>query len=222
MAKVLKPVVFIIESPGKRDIVDGRSEGEALSSALRLGNIHAQYCKIDSFEMLQGCMDRIASETTPHIPPGQTDTFVNVPHFHFSAHGNEQGIGLTNGDFVDWKTLRHLLLAFAKQTGYVSPRNFGLFPAIFSTCNGADARKMFAEGPPYPCMYIIGPNESVPWSSALTAFVVYYHLNLVCHTPAQEIACHWALEKIPLGGASKDTSRSGFGWFCEKWFLLTH
>ncbi len=35
-------------------------------------------------------------------------------------------------------------------------------------------------------------------------------------------SCHWALEKIPLGGASKDTSRRGFGWFRKKWFRLTH
>ena len=34
--------------------------------------------------------------------------------------------------------------------------------------------------------------------------------------------CHWALQRIPLMGASKDTSRRGFGWFREKWFPLTH
>ena len=33
--------------------------------------------------------------------------------------------------------------------------------------------------------------------------------------------CHWALQRRPLVGASKGTSRSGFGWWVRKWSLLT-
>jgi ATP-dependent Clp protease ATP-binding subunit ClpA len=36
------------------------------------------------------------------------------------------------------------------------------------------------------------------------------------------LRCHWALEKIPLMGASKDTSRRVTGWLCETWYPLRH
>jgi hypothetical protein len=187
MVDVLQPIVHIIESPSPADIARGRCEGEALSAALRLAETANQYHRVDSLHSLKECIVRIAGATKPHTAPEQTETVVSVPHLHFSSHGNANGIGLTNGDFVDWKAMRELLLGFAGLTGLISPRGFGLFPVLFSTCNGASAREMFTEGPPYPCMYIVGPNETVPWSAALTAYVVYYHLNLVRHTPAQSI-----------------------------------
>jgi len=40
---MIQPIVFIIESPSATDVLDGRTEGEALSAALRLSNIPNQY-----------------------------------------------------------------------------------------------------------------------------------------------------------------------------------
>jgi hypothetical protein len=189
MDSKIEPAVFVIESPGPRDVLDGRVEGEALSAALRLADITSSYYRVENLEMLRECFSRIiiATRTQTRFLPGQTpQQTLFVPHFHFSAHGNENGLGLTSGEFIGWEILRTLLIEYACATGRVSDKGACLFPIALSTCKGAHAGKMFASGAPQPCIAVVGPTESVAWSDSLTAYVVFYHLHITKGMQAQQ------------------------------------
>lgn len=197
MEPILDPTVFVIESPSPDDVRDGRSEGEALSAALRLAEITSHFYRVHDLTSLGDCFTNIAELT---ISQKQQDHLkvITIPHLHFSAHGNEQGLGLTGGEFVPWDGLRILLLSLGKATGYIGPSGFCLFLITLSTCKGAFANRMFGDLPhefasdafagqvPKPCIGIVGPAEKVSWSDSLTAFITFYHLNLTKHIPAQQ------------------------------------
>lgn len=198
MDPILDPTVFVIESPSPVDIRDERSEGEALSAALRLAEITSDYCPVQDVKTLGECFARIG-ETTKSQQRRGGRAVVAIPHLHFSAHGNENGLAMTNGEFVPWDGLRIMLLGLGKATGYVSASGYCLFLTTFSACYGAFARrlffgepprefslKMFAGKPPKPCVGVVGPVERISWSDSLTAFVTFYHLNLTKHVPAQQ------------------------------------
>ncbi len=198
MEPILDPTVFVIESPSLDDIRDGRSEGEALCTALRLAEITSDYYRVKDVKTLGECFASICKTTKSRQQRGDRKVLA-IPHLHFSAHGNENGLALTNDEFVPWDGLRIMLLALGKATGYVGPSGYCLFLTTFSTCDGAFASrmffgdpprefstKMFAGGPPKPCIGIVGPAEKVSWSDSLTAFVTFYHLNLTKHIPAQQ------------------------------------
>ena len=197
MKPVIDPTVFVIESLADRDIRDGRSEGEALSAALRLACITSHYFNVKDLQSLTECLTEIGRLTVAKKKCGGQD-MLTVPHLHFSAHGNEDGLALTGGDFVPWAGLRIMLLGLGKATGYIGPSGYCLFLATFSACDGAFARQMFVGEPPpeikdgmfggkapKPCIGVVGPAEPVTWSDSLTAFVTFYHLNLVKDVPAQ-------------------------------------
>lgn len=180
----IRNTVLVIESPAPRDVLDGRGEGEPLCAALKLAGIHVVHYKVVDRESLHEAFRRIINDTRTetHIKPGQMPRkTIVVPCFHFSAHGNADGIGLTSGEFLSWAELRSLLLDYALATGRVSENDklpFAAQEVVFSACEGLNARKMFGLGQPYPCVAIIGPTVPVLWSDALTAFVTFYHLTI--------------------------------------------
>ncbi|QDT27716.1 hypothetical protein Enr10x_30360 [Gimesia panareensis] len=178
--------------------LDKRSEGEALSAALRLAHITSEYYYVQNLNAFEECFKCIIKTTKARMQRDNRN-ILSIPHLHFSAHGNEDGLVLTDNDFVPWDGLNIMLLGLGKATGYIGPSGYCLFLATFSTCNGAFASKMFLSEPPRefstklfngvppkPCIGIVGPTESVSWSDSLTAFVTFYHLNLTKHVPAQK------------------------------------
>ncbi len=182
MDSKIEPAVFVIESPAPIDVLDGRTEGETLSAALRLAKITSCYYRVQNVEMLRECFSRILKEIRSQIrflpgqPPRKTFFF---PHFHISAHGNEDGLVLTSGEFLSWDALRNLLIEFARHACLVKKdKGFCMFPLALSTCKGAHARKMFTGEPPQPCLAVVGPLETVLWTDSLTAYVVFYHLHI--------------------------------------------
>jgi hypothetical protein len=167
-------IVYIIESPNPLDLLENRSEGETLASALRLGNVPHRFFRPANRDMLQRCFTIAMNDVTPSSDPMDP---VYWPQFHFSAHGNENGIGLMSGEFLTWEILRELLLDAARTTGHFSPdESDALVEVTLSTCMGAYARKMFDYGSPYPCVGIVGPERKVDWEDSLTAFVAFFHL----------------------------------------------
>jgi hypothetical protein len=101
------------------------------------------------------------------------------PTFHISAHGNQDGFALTGGEFVTWEILGQTLLAVARSISlFDRSGNYALIQVSLSTCKGFQAQKMFAKGPPYPCISVVGPQKEVEWSDSLTAFVVFFHLMM--------------------------------------------
>lgn len=175
----IQPRIFIIESPGPVDALDGRNEGQALRAALELAEIPCQYFNVANLGVLATCFDRITQATRieRRFLAGQlVEHIVPAPYLHFSAHGDETGLGLTGGDLLEWSKLREYLVRFCQQTQRVSrDGKYGLVSLSLSCCRGIFARTMLVEPFPYPCMGLVAPDRDVTWSDSLTAFVTFFH-----------------------------------------------
>jgi hypothetical protein len=170
----VQPAVFIVESPSPDDILYGRTEGQALSAALNLAEIkNEMYMALDEAAIKHALADAAGrvrhslAQIRPHI----------IPVVHISAHGNEHGLGLSNGKVLPWAELRKLLLTFLEDAKSVKNRtdDLSLTSLCLSVCQGAHASMMFDAGMPYPCLGLVGPTEDVDWADSLTAFVTFYH-----------------------------------------------
>lgn len=108
------PHIAIIESPGSDDVKIGRAEGKALGEALRLAEIEHNYYSAANIAGFDDCLAKIAHDSRTTIKNG-------VPLFrmlflHLSMHGNERGVGLTDGEFISWSELGDKLLQVASNS----------------------------------------------------------------------------------------------------------
>lgn len=173
-------VVYIIESPSPIDFLDSRSEGESLSSALRLGEIENRVFKALDSETFEACFERIAEHFLVTLDRSSNERVIPFLYLHFSCHGNEGGIALTNKQFYSWKALSEIILKFAASVDLIDPRyGVAYLTVCFSSCNGANSSRLLDGGPPYPCYVTVGPTGDVTWPDALTGFVTFYHLALL-------------------------------------------
>ena|SRR5882724_6641987 len=183
-------VVNVIESPSPQDILHDRKEGYALVSALRLAGVPVRYFAVSNIETLEQSINEIANAPASlhHIlEPQFTDNRVTggriaahtiyLPSIHLSAHGNEQGIGLTDGSLVPWQQLAEIIDEINQIKGYMgSKKPRGMVSLALSCCRGLYAREMLSDDKPWPVFAIIGSEQDIPWSDALTAWITFYHL----------------------------------------------
>lgn len=169
--------VYIIESPHPEDLKIGRVEGLALGQILKLAGIDFSYYEAGSTKEVQEKFKQMANEIN------QTKDDKHWTIIHFSMHGNEKGIGLTSGEFIDWEKFSQLLVDFISDVGtFPIPNTTGnrLCPLQlgFSVCKGISAKeiKQFIGISPY--WTLVGPNDKVSWSDSLMAFSTLYH-NLI-------------------------------------------
>lgn len=154
--------VYIVESPGSHDLYDRRSEGEALQKTLRLSGIQSSYHlaidkQIFSYAFRQGLINHYKN------------AYNYDPIIHISAHGDQNGIGLTNGERINWNELRQ----------YLQPLNNVLKGGLLlsmSSCFGLSGCKMSMLDNNYPCAAIIGSHSSPTWGETNIAYAVFYHL----------------------------------------------
>jgi hypothetical protein len=167
--------VYIIESPDSKDLYEGRCEGKALLEALKLAEMDVSYNLATSHEMFNRAMKFIIEDFFE-----KSGKWSSMPYIHISAHGDEHGIALTNGDYYDWEDFRHDLEGINKKIGFVPHMDNKLSKKIsrvvlcFSTCEGFNAHKIH-DADPCPFQCLVGPTEAVTWPDALTAFQVFYH-----------------------------------------------
>ena len=146
-----------------------------MSSALKLAGIDNLLFSPQNLAEFNSCFDSILDQLGPHI----TNNDLRFPMVHFSAHGNEQGIGLTSGEFVNWTSLSTTLVSAANEIQLLDPTDqMAMWLLSFSTCKGAHARQLLSTGTPSPCCGLVGPTVNVTWQDGLTAYVVYFHLML--------------------------------------------
>ena len=165
--------IYIVESLNLDDIEHGRNEGNALNSALILANLNSKYFNVTSQVELANCFEDIAIdiETLNGLK-------IPIPYLHFSLHGNEYGISLTNDDFIKWEDLREGLLILNHR---VKPVNsFGKLGSRFflsmSVCKGINAKKMFIQTEQLnPFSVLVGPTVNVDWADSLVAYTTYFH-----------------------------------------------
>ncbi|ELS31415.1 hypothetical protein [Pseudanabaena biceps] len=155
--------VYIIESPSKYNLLDGIMEGKALLESLRLAQIPTSYNLVIDREMLK------ISLTSKLIQECQR-LGNKLPLLHLSMHGNENGIELSDKDFVSWQELWKLI---APLSNYM---NGGLIICM-STCYGSYGSYMANFGK-NNLIYasLIGNISTTNWADAAVGYITFYHL----------------------------------------------
>ena len=90
-----------------------------------------------------------------------------VPLIHLCMHGANEGIGLTDGSFIDWRELRQLLISHNQIKGYD--------PFVcMASCNGIAASSM-AHAYDSVFSYLIGNTGPVLQSDLTVAYLAFYN-----------------------------------------------
>ena len=153
--------VYIVESPAPEDFVSKVLEGAPLHAVLGQLQIDSDYTVTvtkDTFARV------VADRLQGHVKKGDV-----MPFLHVSAHGNAQGIGLTDGSFLSWSEFRRVLTSGPPSvTKYLT--------LCMSTCNGFNACKLgFSEEPTHPFHCVVGPTGEPEWFDTLIGFATFYH-----------------------------------------------
>ncbi len=154
--------VFVIESPAPSDLYDGRTEGRGLKEALRLGGIPRQYRLVTDLEHFKRALGtKLGSDIYSRYEQTQ-----QVPIIHLSMHGNDEGVGLTDGTHITWQELYQLL----------QPINDGLNGALIvclSSCSGYAATRMSMHNG-RPIGAIASYYSELEWDVGLLGFSTFY------------------------------------------------
>ena len=160
------PHVYIFESPKETEIEKGISEGDALSSALKLMSIKNEYHLVmtkNDFE------DNLQKILPPKIESCLGIETIAIPVLHISAHGCNSSFILTNKETINWEELRD----------YLCPINRKCLNFLFlcmSACNGYSAIKSsFTLSKDLPYVFTVGPTQPVKWDESLLGFLVFYY-----------------------------------------------
>ncbi|WP_179340047.1 hypothetical protein [Winogradskyella ludwigii] len=195
--------IYIIESQSDNDIFDGRTEGNALSSGLKLAGISNEYYQVINEKMLDKAILKISENIKELVSNGK----LIVPFIHFSAHGNESGIGLTNNDFIDWSKLRkkidyaNSIIGKVKFDDSDNAREFSRLNLSFSVCKGINAIKIQQGFEDNKYLQLVGPNVAVDWADSLIAFMTFYHLMFY---KSEVITAFEIVEKMNIAAGLKD------------------
>jgi hypothetical protein len=154
--------VHIIQSPSSADLLDGRTEGRALSEALRLANIpHSYSLATDRTTFADSIGSRLADACRAHQ---------KWPIIHLSMHGNGDGVQLTSNEFLRWNDLRAAFIGLLRIT------QGGTLFCLSSCAGGSGARMAMYEDAEYPFGALVGNTADVAWSDAAVAYITFYHL----------------------------------------------
>lgn len=171
------PAVFIIESPGDEDLRKDRREGYALSAALELAGMEVSYQLATTRKAFVASLEEIAGNFSSK---DDKEPLNGTLHLHISAHGRNEGIELTNGEFMEWKELESLLGGLNHKLGRIGiewdwPDELTLSRIIlcFSSCRGANGFRIHSTGLS-PFLAIIGPKRDIGWFDSITAYMTYY------------------------------------------------
>lgn len=162
--KRIKFFVYIIESPSAPDLYHGRSEGGIIEKALNLHSIP--------------CVTRVAISREAFIAAikvGLSEEMKNfqglLPIVHISAHGEANGLELSNGENITWPELGKFLLPINKALK-------GNLFVCMSSCEGFSACRMAMKtnSNEYPFFAVIGNTNTPTWSDTAIAYTSFYHL----------------------------------------------
>lgn len=202
--------VYIIESPSPVDLFEGRNEGGALSKALKLSGCKTSCWLVTNDETLKKAFHSIASDFGIDHPTGQMKSL----YLHISAHGNDEGLCLTNGSFISWKNLSSLLKILSELIGSEHAEdNIRVSRIILclSSCSGLSSKNMYEANALSSIQAIVGPNKEVAWPDALTAFTTFYHLvnlkDLSVPVAVEKMNCAAGLDGVFVGCLSPEVTQ---------------
>jgi len=157
-------LVYVVESPSAPDVYHRRSEGNVIANTLELQGIPCVVRTAVTKEAFQAALYLGLSE--------ELQKHQNlIPILHISAHGNKEGIQLSNTEVISWSELRTLL----------HPINTVLQNCLvlcMSCCHGyfGSQMAMFLEDPNPPFLVLIGNNGKPTWAETAIAYGTFYHL----------------------------------------------
>jgi hypothetical protein len=156
--------VHIVESPSPQDLFEGRTEGQILKSFLDLSGIPCEYCLVvDKSRLEEALTSRVLEAVNKHDAK---------PILHFSCHGNENGIQLTNQsgtqEYVPWENLAEWVALNNKQ--------FDGIGVCMSSCSGLTGKKMAHVIDPrhVPMHWIVGTSKKFDYPDGALAFCAFY------------------------------------------------
>lgn len=155
------PFVHIIESPAPQDLVEDRCEGRVLGEALGIAGIQHVYSLAVNRDMFRySITNRLLHAVV---------RFQSPPILHVSAHGNSEGIALTNGEQITWIELADLVRPLANTLE-------GNLIVCLSACSGAAGCRMAMESSSGHTFGVLVSNTAaVSWADAAVAYVAFYH-----------------------------------------------
>lgn len=106
-----KCFVQIVESPAPQDLFAGRTEGRMLAEALRLADVKHRYRLVANLATFRQALSEDLGDA---VRCG-----LGLPLVRISAHGDENGIGLTDGTVLSWESLREIILPVNRAGGVV-------------------------------------------------------------------------------------------------------
>jgi len=153
--------VYIVESPSSKDLYEGRGEGVMLLRALELAGIPSFHKMAVNRELLR---DALTKGFIDAVKAGG----LRPPVLHLSAHGFEDGIGLTSGEVVQWWDLGGLL-------GVLNDTVHGQLMVSMSSCKGLHGTKMVCSKGNLPFLALIGSQGEPTWPETAIGFAAFYH-----------------------------------------------
>ena len=155
--------VFVIESPSAVDLYHRRSEGEIIRQAVELNQIPCIVRTAISLEAFDACLKIGLSDAMKSMPGF-------VPLLHISAHGNSNGIVLSNGYQISWHELR----------AHLRPLNEALAGTLIvcmSSCEGYSGTRMamYPKDPALPYLALVGCATKPIWGETAVGFATLYH-----------------------------------------------
>ena len=154
----MRSIVHIVESPRSKELLDGSTEGHALSSVLELHGIECDLATAIDKESLKLWALSVGNQV-------QEDGY--RPVLHFSCHGSSEDIELTSGEEIEWPELREIFAPIID----VSNNQTIL---CMSSCYGRSAYKV-SKKILQDVDYCIGPIGEVYWPDSLVAYSSFYH-----------------------------------------------
>jgi hypothetical protein len=93
-------------------------------------------------------------------------------------HGNDEGVGLTNGNFLTWEALE------AELRPLMNFMRGGLLITMSSCFGLAGCRMAMNTTTNFPFWALVGHSGTVDWSDAAVAYITFYH-QFFKQTPLQ-------------------------------------
>lgn len=159
----IKFFVFVIESPSAVDLYHRRGEGDLLRQAVELNGIPCILKTAISIAAFDACIKIGLSEAMRALPG-------YIPLLHISAHGDKNGIQLSDGHVIDWETLREHLRPINQALG-------GSLVVCLSSCEGYMGVRMamYTADHDLPYYALIGCGSKPTWAETAVGFTTFYH-----------------------------------------------
>jgi hypothetical protein len=169
--------VFIVECLNPMDLLQRRSEAEALERTCRLLRHDVAVSHVQSLEQLRETCEFIASIDEKHDERRRKGVPLCV---HIAAHGNSQGLGI-GSKLITWEQLADAILPLGKLDSYSGP-----LIVVLSACDAGQQRltseltrrRKKTPSLRLPAYVFVTCDRRLAWTSSVAAWSVFYNLIL--------------------------------------------